>query len=97
MVKYKTLFRVLQKLVGVLVCTLGVMSAATYLSSMVYIFEFPGIAFTAPATWWTFIPFQGLVGIAVGLYLFFGGKWIADLAIPANRPIATTSLSCSCV
>jgi predicted amidophosphoribosyltransferase len=23
---------------------------------------------------------------ASGLYLFFGGKWIVDLAIPGNRP-----------
>jgi hypothetical protein len=23
---------------------------------------------------------------AVGLYLFFGGKWIVDKAIPSNRP-----------
>ncbi|MCX5658227.1 MAG: hypothetical protein NTW19_00725 [Planctomycetota bacterium] len=23
---------------------------------------------------------------AVGLYLFFGGAWIADTAIPGNRP-----------
>jgi hypothetical protein len=26
------------------------------------------------------------VQIAVGLYLFFGGKSVADLAIPSNRP-----------
>ena len=26
------------------------------------------------------------IPMGIGLYLFFGGKWIADLAIPGNRP-----------
>jgi len=26
------------------------------------------------------------VQILIGLYLFFGGRWIVDLAIPSNRP-----------
>ena len=88
MVKYKTLFRVLQHLVGLLVFAQGVVSLAGYLRSLFYFFVTSGTGFTPPfpTPWWTLIPIQGLVGVALGLYLFFGGKWIADLAIPGNRP-----------
>ncbi|MCH8152160.1 MAG: hypothetical protein IH830_07290 [Planctomycetes bacterium] len=27
-----------------------------------------------------------LIGCALGLYLFFGGKWVVNLCIPSNRP-----------
>jgi hypothetical protein len=30
--------------------------------------------------------FAPLLQLAAGLYLFFGGKWVADKAIPSNRP-----------
>ncbi len=86
--KYKTLFRVLQKLVGLLVCAQGVMWAASSLRSLFFLFDITGTRYVTgfPTSWWTFIPIHGLVGVAVGSYLFFGGKWIANLAIPGNRP-----------
>ena len=28
----------------------------------------------------------GVLQVLLGLYLFFGGKWIVNLAIPSNRP-----------
>ena len=82
--KYKTLFRVLQHLVGLLVCAQGVVSIATSLRFLLYFVGNRGTGF--PTSWWTLIPVEGLVGVALGSYLFFGGKWIADLAIPGNRP-----------
>ncbi len=84
MVKYKTLFRVLQKLVGLLVCALGVMASAGSLRMLLY--RFANTAAGFPSSWWTIIPVEGIVGVALGLYLFFGGKWIADVASPGNRP-----------
>ncbi len=82
--KYKTLFRVLQHLVGLLVCAQGVVSLAAPLRIMLLVFANAGTGF--PRSWWALIPVEGVVGVALGLYLFFGGKWIADLAIPGNRP-----------
>ncbi len=84
MVKYKTLFRVLQHLVGLLVFALGVVLSANHLQTLLYFFANPGSPF--PMSWWALIPVEGIVGVALGLYLFFGGKWIANLAIPGNRP-----------
>ena len=85
MVKYKTLFRVLQHLVGLLVCALGVVLVASQVLGNSLDF-FANTGTRAPIAWWRLIPIHGLVGVAVGSYLFFGGKWIADLAIPGNRP-----------
>jgi hypothetical protein len=28
----------------------------------------------------------GILSLLIGLYLFFGGKWIVNRAIPGNRP-----------
>ena len=38
--------------------------------------------------WWRFMiqTLMPAVQIAAGCYLFFGGKWVADQAIPSNRP-----------
>ncbi len=83
--KYKTLFRVLQKLVGLLVCSLGVVLLAAHILGISLDF-FASTSTRPPIAWWRFIPIHGIVGVALGLYLFFGGKWIADLAIPGNRP-----------
>ena len=75
--KYKTLFRVLLKVVGVGVFVQGIGTLFMY---MTYIFMEVG----------SFYFIFGLTGalaqMGIGLYLFFGGKWIADKAIPGNRP-----------
>ncbi len=83
--KYKTLFRVLQHLVGLLVFALGFVESVSHLLGNSLGFLTNTSAGFTPR-WWTFIPIHGLAGVAVGSYLFFGGKWIADLAIPGNRP-----------
>ncbi|GMU20302.1 MAG: hypothetical protein AMXMBFR13_03990 [Phycisphaerae bacterium] len=37
--------------------------------------------------WYDLLSFSGSVFyVAFGLYLFFGGRWIVDKAVPANRP-----------
>ena len=81
--KYKTLFRLLLKLLGVWLTANGVVSlvvtALIIVSQTSRGFDFivqaggPGLA-------------SGLVQVGLGLYLFFGGRWIADKAIPSNRP-----------
>ena len=77
--KYKTLFRILLKGIGVFLFAL---SMPQFLSPIYMMARSSGIGWTditlnliAPA-----------VQTALACYLFFGGKWIADLAIPGNRP-----------
>ncbi len=78
--KYKTLFRVLLKLLGVYFFVTGIAWTINQLS-------FFALGGGSPF-FWTSLLRAGLplVQSALGLYLFFGGKWIVDKAIPGNRP-----------
>ena len=82
--KYKTLFRLVLKLIGVYLFLQASMSIVTNLASI-------GIRQVAQGTRLLWLPLTsilvgaGIKGI-VGLYLFFGGNWIVNLAIPSNRP-----------
>jgi hypothetical protein len=83
--KHKTFFRIALKLLGVYFFAAGLGTLLTHVTQVVGALISPGVpvgqlayialALTSP-----------LVQIGVGLYLFFGGRWIADLAIPSNRP-----------
>jgi len=80
--KHKTIFRLMLKAVGVWIFTWGL---GTFVSSTLRI--------VLAGTWSSFPRTYDLAYVAaavsqmiVGLYLFFGGKWVADLAIPSNRP-----------
>jgi hypothetical protein len=84
--RYKTLFRVLMKALGVY---LFAVAAASLLSNIGTAIRFSSISSASSPYqgWylvWTFAP--PTVQMLFGLYLFFGGKWIANLAIPGNRP-----------
>lgn len=82
--KYKTLFRLLLKIVGVALCGQAAMMVATGVGQLIIWYWQAGMA-----TPWPFGVVQtagGLVEGAVGVYLFVGGRWIVDRAIPANRP-----------
>jgi hypothetical protein len=80
--KYKTLFRLLLKSIGVLVFALGLPQSLIMIGWAI--------------TWWSSTPAMvtvpylqiaaGALQPALGLYLFFGSKWIVNLAIPSNRP-----------
>ena len=95
--KYKTLFRMLLKATGVFLVTAGVATALHQLGSfLVYI----GYSLMPSATWlprpgpsvpavtWSLLAtlLEPAFQIAAGAYLFFGGRWIVDKAIPGNRP-----------
>lgn len=80
--KYKTLFRLLLKAFGVMLFAYGIPQVI------------PTIAWamdprtrSLPSNTHTFLQVANIVIQPVlGLYLFFGGKWIVNLAIPGNRP-----------
>jgi hypothetical protein len=83
--KHKTLFRLMLKAVGVWIfCTACGYLCSTMVRLLVAVFSLRG----AYPSW----AYESgyIVGYSVqaglGLYLFFGGKWVADKAIPGNRP-----------
>jgi len=80
--RYKTLFRVLLKVLGVYLVVTGSGSIFYFITGIV--FDIYGSSGITRSLWPFGLP--GLFSLAIGLYLFFGGKWIADLAIPSNRP-----------
>jgi hypothetical protein len=84
--KYKTLFRMLLKAIGVWVFVEGVGSGIGQLGYLA--FYFTNASMRASGQQWYFVwnLAAPLAQIGLGLYLFFGGKWIADRAIPGNRP-----------
>ncbi|MCC6908604.1 MAG: hypothetical protein IT430_11720 [Phycisphaerales bacterium] len=75
--KYKTLFRLALKWLGV---WLVISSTGRLAEAVMQILALPDsieyVLIGAPSLLFTFV---------VGLYLFFGGAWIANLAIPSNR------------
>ncbi len=83
--RYKTLFRVLLKVLGVwLVITgLGTLTAVAFHVADI-IFE-RGFPTNSPGWRYWGWQFRGVIQLIAGLYLFFGGRWIADKAIPSNR------------
>lgn len=83
--KYKTLFRLLLKLFGIVL--LG--EALPYVGFGV-VDLLPGWRLGSAGAAGMQYSFTNLVTgsmmFGASLYLFFGGKWVADLAIPGNRP-----------
>lgn len=83
--KHKTWFRLVIKAIGVLVIALSLPDAFHGVVYLLYRVSSGNsvlggslisvIALTSP-----------LIGCALGAYLFVGGKWIIEKAIPSNRP-----------
>jgi hypothetical protein len=85
--KYKTLVRLLLKLLGVflfassgawLLATACIGSIGPALGLVDYAFM------TQP--WTVFYGTSALIQVIVGLYLLFSGRWLADRIVPSNRP-----------
>ncbi len=84
--KYKTLFRMLIKVVGVLLFAQGLGEAAQWLARLGY-FLFPPRGAPVQFRYYELFYFlQPATQMAIGAYLFFGGRWVVDKAIPGNRP-----------
>ena len=83
---YKTLFRVLLKAIGVLLIAQSLPHVVTQGLSMLSRMAMGGISLSSSGDW---IPLSWVGGYVLttgaGVYLFFGGKWVADLALPDNR------------
>jgi hypothetical protein len=78
--RYKTLFRLMLKAIGVF---LFVMAAPQLSYPFVMLLQGRGSIGVSDTLVNLIHP---TIQIAIASYLFFGGKWIADKAIPSNRP-----------
>lgn len=80
--KYKTLFRLSLKFVGVICIARGIPATIGLISWTVW--EYLN---TGAVTWsWYFTQTGAQMSeFLVGLYLFFGGEFIVNFAIPSNR------------
>lgn len=87
-VKYKTIFRLCLKLLGVFFFVLSVGSVAGSIAMLVDHMVDVGLQFGVPGLRWTLVGSLAgsILQMALGLYLFFGGKWVIDRMIPSNRP-----------
>ncbi len=87
--KYKTLFRLVMKVIGVVLIGLALprmVGAIGQVAIWVVTNPFPA---GSQLSVWLQVGLSSLghaFQLAIGLYLFFGGKWIVDKAIPSNRP-----------
>ncbi len=80
--RYKPLFRLLLKAVGVLVVAQGLGSFATYLVGILWNMNRGG-----QVEWYYMLSLLGpAVEVGAGVYLFLGGEWLVAKAIPGNRP-----------
>ena len=83
--KYKTAFRLAMRAFGVYLCVSNALWAIQNFLPAAFMFLFdPSMA--PGMTWYAGSAIGNLIGVAAGLYLFFRGEWIVNLAIPSNRP-----------
>ena len=82
--KYKTLFRMLLKVIGVWVVVNGISALLSQAGMIGYYFT--NAAVRGSGQWFFLFNVIGpLVQLGLGAYLFLDGKWVADKAIPGNR------------
>ncbi|MCK4658866.1 MAG: hypothetical protein KAV82_05030 [Phycisphaerae bacterium] len=80
--KYKTLFRILLKLIGVWLFAQGLVGCVSAIVSL-FVFE---VELSDSSWFWIGRACICAFEACLGLYCFFGGRWIVDLAVPGNRP-----------
>lgn len=89
--RYKTLFRLGLKLLGLALIVFAIPQTVYWIGSEVMNAVARNASYTQAGLTSELLRIAAnALNIAmyfgIGLYLFFGGKWIADLAIPSNRP-----------
>ncbi|HVP73552.1 MAG TPA: hypothetical protein VMS30_07430 [Phycisphaerales bacterium] len=87
--KHKTWFRLVLKAIGVLLIGIALPTCgqlAAHVLSYVFIDATNSIFGNDYWAIQSLYLVGGLLQMAFGLYLFLGGKWIVDKAIPSNRP-----------
>jgi hypothetical protein len=85
--KHKTFFRLMLKLLGVWIFALGFSRLCGNVSQLIFysLKQAPAVSNIFSVSFFEALT-PAAIDRAIGAYLFFGGKWIADKAIPSNRP-----------
>jgi hypothetical protein len=81
--KHKTWFGLIIKAIGVYCLALGVpeaLAVAAYMAGSYFEPAFPRSAWSLMAA------VKPVLQLIIGFWLFFGARWIVNLAIPSNRP-----------
>ncbi len=86
--KYKTAFRLALRAIGVLFVAQH--APALFLQLIALLVQFAegaltGLGLSALSGWGFQNAAGAVIAVAIGLYLFLGGKWVVDRAIPSNR------------
>ena len=83
--KYKTLCRLLVRLMGVYFLGFGALRVFSAIFQVISVLSDTRRGAVTGFSWvyWALDPLGYLI---VGGYLLFGGKWIVDKLIPSNRP-----------
>ncbi len=87
--KYKTLFCLMVKITGLYFVVEGATRIATQAAIPVLRMFDPNMSSMPIRMEWTYFwssAIPNLFHVAIGAYLFIGGKKIVNLAIPSNRP-----------
>src|SRR5262245_11987829 len=86
--KHKTWFRLVLKAIGILLIGYSLPTVGRGAGELIYAY-FEGRQFAGyPSNYWIVqsLYYSGtFMQFVLGLYLFFGGKWIVNMAIPSNR------------
>jgi hypothetical protein len=80
--KHKTWFRLVLKAIGVLFIGLSIEPLTWAIGSIIDW----GFDVSTAIGWTVSSALAGVTLCSLGLYLFFGGEWIVNKAIPSNRP-----------
>lgn len=85
--KHKTWFRLVLKAIGVLLVGLSFPAFSQFLGYIFYMSDSTSGFPSDSAYWVVQLLYSGgvLLQLGFGLYLFFGGAWIVNKAIPSNR------------
>lgn len=88
--RYKTLFRVLLKAIGVLLIAFTVPKLTDQGLLILHALNVGGTdewleVYFYPVIYGGTSAAGAMLQLLLGLYLFFGGKWVTNLAIPDNR------------
>ena len=86
--KYKTLFRLALKVIGVYLVAVNinvVIQIAFVLSEAFFNSQNTAVRIPQFSLQTMYIA-TSIAPLLIGLYLFFGGEWIVNKAIPSNRP-----------
>jgi uncharacterized paraquat-inducible protein A len=82
-VKYKTLIRLILKVIGLyLVVNVLVWLAGSAVSFLLEVISGGAM----PSSWYLSSAASYCVQLFIGVYLFVDGRWVADRIVPSNRP-----------